>query len=197
MPTRARLEHSPGGESRVWWDGAGMGGKHRVAQPCTHSQPSQPRRLLCKELFTPGLGRCFISTVRYSAHIAPHCQNLGAGSLCVVGDQPGEVWLCPLQSRVLAGGAGLGLSPATSQARQSKKRHFSTNLPCLYRVTLLAGVGWGLSTLGWGTEPIPRACPGWESCPRNIFLGCSNPQQVGTEAGAVRAVYQPSRNIRG
>lgn len=109
-----------------------MGGKHRVAQPCTHSQPSQPRRLLCKELFTPGLGRCFISTVRYSAHIAPHCQNLGAGSLCVVGDQPGEVWLCPLQSRVLAGGAGLGLSPTTSQARQSKKRHFPTNLPCLY-----------------------------------------------------------------
>lgn len=69
----------------------------------THSLP-QPRRLLCKELFTQGLGRCFVSTARYSAHIAPGCQNLGGpGCLGVVGDQPGGVWLCLLQSWVLLG----------------------------------------------------------------------------------------------
>lgn len=59
VPTRARLERSPGRESRVWWDGAGMGGKQRVAQPSAHSQPSQPRRRLCKELFTLGIGAVF------------------------------------------------------------------------------------------------------------------------------------------
>lgn len=121
----------------------------------------------------------------------------GSSGIRVVGDQPGGMWLCPLQSRMLAGGDGLGLSLLTPQARQSKQRHFPPDLPCLYRVRLLAGVGWGLSTLCWDTGPMPPACPGRGSCPRNISLGCSNPQGFGTEAGAVLAVYQPNRNIRG
>lgn len=54
-----------------------MGSKQRVAQPSAHSQPSQPRWLLCKELFTLGIGAVFHphSTLQ-SSHMA---KSGGAG----------------------------------------------------------------------------------------------------------------------
>lgn len=99
--------------------------------------------------------------------------SLGAGCLGVVGHQPGEIWLCLLRS--------WALSPPTSPARQSKQEHFPLNLPCLQQVRLPAGLG---------TQHPGHCLPGPGVLPSQHFLGCSNPQYFGREAGAVRAVYQ-------
>lgn len=119
---------------------------------------------MCKELFTLGSGQCFISTACYSAHIAPRCQSspLGAGCFSVVGDQPRDIWHRLLQSRALAGGYGLGLSPPTSQPRQSKQRHFPQICPACNGSGCWQG--WGGGSAPWagaqGQCPLPARAGG-------------------------------------
>ena len=187
------------------------GGKQGIAQPATHSQPSQRRRLLCKQLFTTGfVARVSPPAVRYSALTQPHAANNCGASTAPHPDVPREAgWprpageqprgdalpaLPPAELGCWPEGDGPGLRPAAPQPQQSEQRFFPPDLPCLEWAGLLTGATRGHSSPGWGTGPIPTAAGlGQGSWPCNISLGCSNPQSFGTEACSLRAVYQPEQ----
>lgn len=92
MPTRARLASQPPlGNPASHGTGPEHGGKQGIAQPATRSQPSQRRRLLCKQLFTTGfVARVSPPAARYSALTQPHAASVCGASAAPCPDVPRE-----------------------------------------------------------------------------------------------------------
>lgn len=186
------------------------GGKQGIAQPATHSQPSQRRRLLCKQLFTTGfVARVPPPVVLTQPNAANNCGASAAPPpRCPPGGRwPGAVeehpWghtlpaLLPTEPGSWLEGDGSRVLLDALQPQQSEQRFFPPQIfPAqgLEWAGLLTGAMWGHRSLGCGMGPIPTAAGlGRGTCPCTISLGCSNPQYFGTEARGLQAVYQPEQ----
>lgn len=208
-PRRAAIT-APTGEPVSCGTRPEHGGKQGIAQPATHSQPLQRRRLLCKQLFTTGfVARISPPAARYSAlsqcHAANNCEASAAPppSLASPGRQggPGTIgraaWgrrapsITSHGSGLLAGGrwpGGCG-QPPRSPDRPSKC-FFPPNFLCPGPQPHAQSCSPGLCRAGARGRFPPPLTWGRGAALATFPRGCSNPQYFGTEASGLQAVYQ-------
>lgn len=166
--------HSPDQGTESHRTGLEHGGKQGIAQPTTHSQPPQRRRLLCKQLFTTGFVARISPPATWSLVLTqPHAANNHGTSAAPTPMSPrGRVALGPWESSLgghtastasrgaglLAGRDARGCGQLSCSPHRLSKGFSPQISPAQGPAPACSGPGgsWGHGSLGWAQGWFPQ-----------------------------------------